>query len=64
MMGKHDVTLKKGAKASRKATTWSVSQTMITEGLGSVIGLPRDRKQSVENYLTVLLSPMAAPGGN
>ena len=28
---------------------------MITEGLGSVIGLPRDRKQSMENYLTVLL---------
>ena len=55
MMGKYDVTLKKGAKASGKATTWSVSQTMITEGLGSVIGLHRDRKQSMENYLTVLL---------
>ena len=55
MMGKHDVTLKKGTKASGKATTWSVSEPMITEGLGSVTGLLRGRKQSMENYLTVLL---------
>ena len=55
MMGKHDATLKKGAKPSGKATTWTVSQTMITEGLGSVIGLHRGRKQSMEDYLTVVL---------
>ena len=28
---------------------------MITEGLGSVIGLQRGRKQSMEDYLTVVL---------
>ena len=55
MMGKYDVTLKKGAKASGKATTWKVSEVMITEGLGSVIGLQRGRKQSMEDYLTVVL---------
>ena len=54
MMGKHDATLK-GAKRSGKATTWTVSQTMITEGLGSVIGLYIARKQTMEDYLTVLL---------
>ena len=56
MMGKYDVTTRsKGAKAPGKATTWKVSETMITEGLGSVIGLQRDRKQSMEDYLTVVL---------
>ena len=55
MMGKYDVTMKKGAKASGKATIWSVSEVMITEGLGSVIGLQRGRKQSMEDYLTVVL---------
>jgi hypothetical protein len=54
MMGKHDATLK-GAKRSGKATTWTVSQCMITEGLGDVIGLRIARKQTMENYLTVLL---------
>ena len=52
MMGKYDATKR---RPSGKATTWTVSRTMITEGLGDVIGLRIARKQTMENYLTVLL---------
>ena len=31
------------------------SETIFTEGLGSVIGLKRARKQSLEDYITVIL---------
>ena len=52
MMGKCDATKR---RTSGKATAWTVSQTMITEGLGDVIGLRIARKQTMESYLTVLL---------
>jgi len=52
MMGKYDAT-KRGT--SGKATTWTVSKTVITEGLGDTIGLRIARKQTMEHYLTVLL---------
>ena len=56
MMGKYDVTTRsKGAKAPGKATTLKESETIFTEGLGSVIGLQRARKQSMEDYITVVL---------
>ena len=32
-----------------------MSETIFTEGLGSVIGLKRARKQSLEEYITVIL---------
>ena len=56
MMGKYDETTRtKGAPAPGKGTTMKESETIFTEGLGSVIGLRRACRQSLEDYITVIL---------